>query len=181
MCLFVVSQSVIFTHQDTFTEWSDSHFDSKIQFSHWNIVTLFTFTVFCILALSMYKVAHIEFHHQCMQPPTLAYSKAWNNGFNIKVSINLPQKRFIFLKDFYKWRNWMPNFIFKSHFVWNVSSNGHWNDKFHKAKKPIVIIHLLRSVKFALKLLKLTAPQDKTRSQGNEQASKSPPCYIYTL
>lgn len=34
------------------------------------------------------------------------------------------------------------------------------------------MIHLLRAVKYTLKLLKLTAPLDKTRGQGNEKASE---------
>lgn len=92
----------------------------------------------------------------------------------LKVSINHPQWRFAFLKDFFRWCKCMTNFIFKSHLVWNVSSNGHWNDKFHKAKKPVAIIHLLRSVKYALKLLKLTAPPDKTRSEWASNLSKPP-------
>lgn len=77
----------------------------------------------------------------------------------------------------------MTKFIFKSHSVLNVSSNGHWNDKFHKEKKPMVIIHLLRAVKYALKLLKLTAPLDKTGSRGNEEASEQiyQPVHFYPV
>lgn len=101
----------------------------------------------------------------------------------LKVSINHAQRRFAFLKDFFRGCKCTADFIFQSHVLWNVSTNGHWNDKFRKAKKPVLIIHLLRSVKYILKLLKLTAARDKTRSQQNEQSiwANGQPLYFYAL
>lgn len=99
----------------------------------------------------------------------------------LKVSINHPQRRFAFLKDFFRWCKCATRFIFKSHLAGNVSSNGQWNDKFRKAKKPVVMIHLLRSVKNTLKLLKLTAPHDKTRSEWAGYLSRRPTGTFFSL
>lgn len=96
----------------------------------------------------------------CIKPPKPTQGHETMTA-TLNFSINHSQRikeAFAFFKDFLKWCKCMTKFIFKSHLGLSRSSNGQWNDKFPTA----AIIHLLRSVKYIFKLLKITTSQDKT-------------------
>lgn len=145
------------------------------------MVTLFTFTVFSILAghdKAWSSQPTLSFTaNMCIQPPKPTQGHE-TMAATLNFSINHPlirKEAFAFFKDFFKWCKCMTKFIFKSHLVLSMSSNGQWNDKFPKA----VIIHLLRSVKYTFKLLKLTAPQDKTRRKLGGTWANHQPVYFF--
>lgn len=124
-------------------------------------------------------------HSECdrlrVQSPTRAHSRAWNNGRRIKsVQLITLKEDLHFSRSSQHGVN-VRQASYSNHVsVWNVSSNGHWNDKFHKAKKPMVIIHLLRSVKYTLKRLKLTAPRDKNQEWMSRISTQTAERYIST-
>lgn len=128
------------------------------------MVPLFTFRVFSILAV------HCQaWTSQRVQSPAATRAEGIKENQRLQL-ITLHSSRISLVNV-----NTSATLYAHHTCVWNVVLNGHWNDKSHKAKKPTVTIHLLRSVGYTLKLLKWTAPREETRSQGNEQSNLSKP------
>lgn len=142
---------------------------------------LFTFTTFNILdtrdkAWSRRStltfttcVCVCVFSNTFLQPTT------WSTGRCIKCFNQSPLKKISIFQGFLCMASrCIRTFTFSSHLALDVSSNGHWNDKFHEAWNPMAIIYHLRPVKYTLKVFKWTAPQDKTRSPDMSEHTRSP-------